>query len=129
MEDNDLGYSIAQTLNNLSRRMSYQNRSYDEISKLIDKKEDLLAGTPAIQPVSNKDPTGLRRALATVSIPFTRQLNFTPDLICSTAGHPIYATADGIIKTAETREWLWQSCGDQSWLQLRNPLEHMVRVK
>ena len=52
MEDNDLGYATAQTLNNLSRRMSYQNRSYDEISKLIDKKEDLLAGTPAIQPVS-----------------------------------------------------------------------------
>jgi len=101
MEDNDLGYSIAQTLNNLSRRMSYQNRSYDEISKLIDKKEDLLAGTPAIQPVSNKDLSRVASGFGYRIDPVYKTTKFHAGLdFAAPQGTPIYATADGIIKTA-----------------------------
>jgi len=105
MEDNDLGYSIAQTLNNLSRRMSYQNRSYDEISKLIDKKEDLLAGTPAIQPVSNKDLSRVASGFGYRIDPVYKTTKFHAGLdFAAPQGTPIYATADGIIKTAGNKE-------------------------
>lgn len=101
MEDNDLGYSIAQTLNNLARRMSYQNRSYDEITKLIDKKEDLLAGTPAIQPVSNKDLSRVASGFGYRIDPVYKTTKFHAGLdFAAPQGTPIYATADGIIKTA-----------------------------
>ncbi|MBL7735463.1 MAG: M23 family peptidase, partial [Chitinophagaceae bacterium] len=47
--------SIVTTLNNLRKRMLNQERSYKEINEFIRNKEQLLACTPAIQPVSNTD--------------------------------------------------------------------------
>ncbi|HLG39776.1 MAG TPA: hypothetical protein VI461_08915, partial [Chitinophagaceae bacterium] len=55
MEDRELLNSIVITLNSLSRRVATQTVSYSEIDKLVNNKERLLAHTPAIQPVSNKD--------------------------------------------------------------------------
>ncbi|MFM8710560.1 MAG: hypothetical protein ACKOC7_04705, partial [Sphingomonadales bacterium] len=51
----ELVTSITQTVNNVLTRMQAQQSSYQEVAQLIKDKEKLLAHTPAIQPVSNKN--------------------------------------------------------------------------
>src|SRR5699024_7265166 len=51
----ELENSIVSTLKNLDKRMSFEDKSYDQINGFIKNKEQLLACTPAIQPVSNSD--------------------------------------------------------------------------
>src|SRR5215813_4285086 len=55
MRDRDLVNSIITSLNSLSHYVAAQKTSYNEIDNLLKNKEQLLAATPAIQPVSNKD--------------------------------------------------------------------------
>ena len=55
LKDYQLVSSIANTLDSLKSRIAAQKRSYDEVDELVKNKEELLAHTPAIQPVSNKD--------------------------------------------------------------------------
>src|ERR1043165_3283828 len=55
MKDRDLINSLVSSLNNLSHNIAAQKGSYDELKLLLKDKEKLLASTPAIQPVSNKD--------------------------------------------------------------------------
>ena len=55
MDESDLINSIIQTLNNLSSRVKAQKASFVEVTELVKNKEQLLAATPAIQPVSDKE--------------------------------------------------------------------------
>jgi methenyltetrahydromethanopterin cyclohydrolase len=57
MDQYDLSSSISGSLNNIAKRVSFQNKSFDEIEGFIKNKEKLLACTPAIQPLSNKELT------------------------------------------------------------------------
>ena len=57
MDQYDLSSSISGSLNNIAKRVSFQNRSFDEIEGFIKNKEKLLACTPAIQPLNNKELT------------------------------------------------------------------------
>jgi murein DD-endopeptidase MepM/ murein hydrolase activator NlpD len=101
MGETDLVKSITTQLNNLSLRVSFQQKSYKEIDGMIKNKENLLAAIPAIQPVSNKKlkriASGFGNRIDPVyKIPkFHAGLDFTAPI-----GTPIYATADGVVKTA-----------------------------
>src|SRR5687768_2820370 len=55
MDQRGLYGSITSSLVNLERRASFQDKSFDEIETFIRNKEVLLASTPAIQPVSNRN--------------------------------------------------------------------------
>ncbi|MEK7225034.1 MAG: M23 family peptidase, partial [Bacteroidota bacterium] len=55
IKDHQLAASINATLDNLKSRIAAQRKSYEEVEQLVKNKEQLLARTPAIQPVSNKD--------------------------------------------------------------------------
>ncbi|HEU4607248.1 MAG TPA: M23 family peptidase, partial [Chitinophagaceae bacterium] len=55
MSGGELEASIVESLNKLAKRMAFQEKSYTEITGFIKNKEQLLACTPAIQPVSNSD--------------------------------------------------------------------------
>lgn len=101
MEDNELAHSIAATLNNLARRIAFQQKSYDDIEGMIRNKEQMLACTPAIQPVSN---TTLKRIASGFGYRIdpvykTRKMHEGLDF-SAPQGTPIYATADGTIKLA-----------------------------
>jgi murein DD-endopeptidase MepM/ murein hydrolase activator NlpD len=102
LSDPELVRSITTTLNELSARLLWQNKSFDEIEKLISNKEDFLAHLPAIQPVSNKELTriasgfGFRIDPVYKTTKFHKGLDFT-----APQGTPIYATANGTIKLAE----------------------------
>jgi murein DD-endopeptidase MepM/ murein hydrolase activator NlpD len=104
MKNNDLVFSIANSLSNLNNRVIVQKKSYSQINELLKNKEDLLASTPAIQPVSNKDLTriasgfGYRIDPIYKTIKMHAGLDFTAPL-----GTPIYATAKGVVKLAGSK--------------------------
>jgi len=55
MEDYEVVESIHKTLTTLASRITAQKNSYVELEGLMKNKEKILAATPAIQPVSNKE--------------------------------------------------------------------------
>ncbi|WP_127129166.1 M23 family metallopeptidase [Pseudoflavitalea rhizosphaerae] len=101
MTNSELENSIVQTLNNLNNRMSNQDKSYSEITKFIANKEELLACTPAIQPVSNSDLKRVASGFGSRIDPVYKTIKFHAGLDFSAPqGTPIYATANGSIRTA-----------------------------
>jgi murein DD-endopeptidase MepM/ murein hydrolase activator NlpD len=100
MNQNDLSASIASTLNNLAQRVAYQNKSYDEVANFIKNKEVLLACTPAIQPVSNKDLSRIASGFGYRIDPVYKTVKMHAGLdFAAPQGTPIYATANGTITT------------------------------
>ena len=101
MNNNELTNSIVKSLNNLTARASYQNKSYNEIAGFIKNKEQLLASTPAIQPVSNKNLNRLASGFGYRVDPVYKTVKFHAGLdFAAPLGIPIYATADGVVRVA-----------------------------
>lgn len=104
MEGGDLVNSIISTLNNLSSRIKAQKASFTEITELVKSKEKLLAATPAIQPVSNKNLKRIASGFGYRIDPVYKTVKLHPGLdFTAPAGTPIYATADGVIEFAGNR--------------------------
>jgi len=101
MGQNDLESSITSTINNISQRMAFQDKSFTELQGFIKNKEVLLASTPAIQPVSNKDLNRIASGFGTRIDPVYKTVKMHAGLdFAAPQGTPIYATANGIITTA-----------------------------
>ena len=101
IEDDELAYSIQKSLANLSQRMKVQKTSYNELNNLIKNKEQLLAATPAIQPVSNQDLNRIASGFGLRIDPVYKTVKMHAGLDFSASqGTPIYATADGTVKLA-----------------------------
>src|SRR6476646_6101948 len=101
MNNNELTNSILTSLNNLSAREAYQSKSYKELEGFIKNKEQLLASTPAIQPVSNKNLNRLASGFGYRVDPVYKTVKFHAGLdFAAPLGTPIYATADGIVRIA-----------------------------
>ncbi len=101
MEDNELAVSVATVLDNLSVRIGSQLKSYTEIEKMILGKEKLLAATPAIQPISNKELGRLASGFGYRIDPVYKTVKMHSGLdFAAPQGTPIYATADGVVKLA-----------------------------
>jgi murein DD-endopeptidase MepM/ murein hydrolase activator NlpD len=100
MDQNDLSGSIATTLNNLSHRVAFQSKSFDEIGNFIKNKEVLLGCTPAIQPVSNKDLSRMASGFGYRIDPVYKTVKMHAGLdFAAPQGTPIYATANGTVTT------------------------------
>jgi murein DD-endopeptidase MepM/ murein hydrolase activator NlpD len=101
MDADALYTDIVGNLNNLIRRVTYQNKSYDEIEGFIRNKEILLAATPAIQPVNNKDLNRIASGFGYRIDPVYKTVKMHAGLdFAAPQGTPIYATANGTIKLA-----------------------------
>jgi len=101
MNNNELTNSIVRSLNNLSARTAYQQKSYTEIGGFIKNKEQLLASTPAIQPVSNKNLNRLASGFGYRVDPVYKTVKFHAGLdFAAPLGTPIYSTADGVVRVA-----------------------------
>lgn len=97
----DLEQSIEQTLEKLERRMAFQDKSYEQINDFIKNKEQLLASTPAIQPVSNSDLKRVASGFGYRIDPIYKTPRFHAGLdFTAPLGTPIYATANGVAKIA-----------------------------
>lgn len=101
MDQHDLSGSVSGTLNNLIRRAAYQEKSYNEIAGFIKNKEVLLACTPAIQPVSNKDLNRIASGFGYRIDPVYKTIKMHAGLdFAAPQGTPIYATANGTVRVA-----------------------------
>ncbi|MET0243539.1 MAG: M23 family metallopeptidase [Flavitalea sp.] len=97
----DLEESIMENLTNLSSRMAAQEKSYTEIAGFIRNKEQLLASTPAIQPISNKELKRVASGFGYRIDPVYKTVRFHAGLdFTAPQGTPIYATANGVAKQA-----------------------------
>ena len=101
LREHQLIASITQIVNNLKSRITAQNKSYDEVVNLVKDKQKLLAHTPAIQPVSNKDLNRIASGFGYRIDPVYKTTKFHAGLdFAAPQGTPIYATADGTVSTS-----------------------------
>ncbi len=102
MEGDILVRSIHSSLLNLGQRIITQKRSYGELATLMKNKEQILAATPAIQPVSNQDLNRIASGFGHRIDPIYKTVKMHAGMdFTAPQGTPIYATADGVVKTAE----------------------------
>ncbi len=130
LSDDVLSQGIAVQLNNIGARIAYQQKSYTDISKLIDKKDEKLASIPAIQPVSNKELTRIASGFGMRIHPIYgiakmhNGLDFT-----APQGTPIYATGDGTVTTAGAGTGTGNHVIINHGYGYETVYMHMVRVK
>lgn len=131
IKDNQLASSILATLNNLKNRAKAQEKSYDEVAALVKDKEKLLAHTPAIQPVNNKDLKRVASGFGYRIDPVYKTVKFHAGLDFSAVqGTPIYATADGtVIRAGNTGNGYGNHVVINHGYGYETLYGHMVRVK
>jgi murein DD-endopeptidase MepM/ murein hydrolase activator NlpD len=101
MDQTELTTELFKTLNTLYNRVINQENSYKEIESMVRNKEKLLASTPAIQPISNKDLNRLSSGFSYRIDPIYKTVKFHTGLDFSAPqGTPIYATAQGVVRIA-----------------------------
>lgn len=99
--EDELGYEIAKTLNNITARVAYQFESYNGIEKLINNQEAKIASIPAIQPISNKQLNRIASGFGMRIHPIygIAKMHYGLDFTAP-QGTPVYATGDGMVTTA-----------------------------
>lgn len=101
MDNQQIAEGLLNTLNTLFNRVVHQEKSYKEIEGMVRNKEKLLASTPAIQPISNKDLNRLSSGFSYRIDPIYKTVKFHAGLDFSAPqGTPIYATAQGVVRIA-----------------------------
>lgn len=95
-ESTDDLVKIHSKLDQLSKQVYIQSKSFDELSKLAEKKTDFLAAIPAIQPIRNKDLRKMASGFGYRLHPIykTYKMHSGIDFTAPT-GTPIYATGNG----------------------------------
>ena len=86
----------------IQKQLVIQSKSLDEITKLAEEKENLLAAIPAIQPINNDQLTRMASGFGWRSDPFTkaRKMHWGMDFTAP-RGTPIYASGDGEVARAD----------------------------
>jgi murein DD-endopeptidase MepM/ murein hydrolase activator NlpD len=101
MDSEELTEGIAKKLSSIYNRLISQEKSYNEIERMVKNKEKLLASTPAIQPLSNKDLDRVSSGFGYRIDPLYKTVKFHPGLdFTAPQGTPVYATADGVVEIA-----------------------------
>jgi len=101
LTDAELNSSLVFQIKNLRSRLTAQTASFHDIEAMVKNKEALLAATPAIQPVNNKDLNRLASGFGYRIDPVYKTTKFHAGLdFAAPQGTPIYATADGTVKQA-----------------------------
>ena len=92
----------AKSLDQLTKAVYVQSKSFDEIINLAKNREDQLASIPAIQPISNRDLTRTASGWGYRIHPIykIRRFHYGMDFTAST-GTEVYATGDGEVILVE----------------------------
>jgi len=103
-DNSKLIINTSRNLDILTKQIVIQSKSLDEIAKLAENKEKLLAAIPAIQPVRNEDLTRIASGYGYRTDPFTKARKFHYGMdFSSPRGTPIYATGDGVVTRADNK--------------------------
>ncbi|MEM6542323.1 MAG: M23 family metallopeptidase, partial [Bacteroidota bacterium] len=96
--------NASKRLDIIQKQMVIQSKSLDEIAKLAEEKEKLLAAIPAIQPVRNEDLIRMASGFGWRTDPFTKARKMHKGMdFTAPRGTPIYATGDGEVLRADNR--------------------------
>jgi murein DD-endopeptidase MepM/ murein hydrolase activator NlpD len=99
LSDAELNETIKKKITTLNSRLQVQKASFEDITEMVKNKEVLLAATPAIQPVSNKNLNRLSSGFGYRIDPVYKTPKMHAGLdFAAPQGTPVYATANGIIK-------------------------------
>jgi len=90
--------NTSEKVDQISKQLYIQSKSFDDIIELAKNKADMLAALPAIQPVSNKNLSRMASGYGPRIHPIykTRKMHTGMDFSAK-SGTPIYATGDGKI--------------------------------
>ena len=96
--NSELIINTSEKVDQISKQLYIQSKSFDDIIELAKNKADMLAALPAIQPVSNKNLSRMASGYGYRIHPIykTRKLHTGMDFSAK-SGTPIYATGDGKI--------------------------------
>lgn len=101
-DNSKLIISTSRRLDILTKQIVVQSRSLDEIAKMAEEKEKLLAAIPAIQPVRNEDLTRMASGFGYRTDPFTKARKFHWGMdFTARRGTPVYASGDGVVSRAD----------------------------
>ena len=96
--NSELVISTANKIDQITKQLYIQSKSFDDIIELAKNKANMLASIPAIQPVSNKDLSRMASGYGTRIHPIYKTKKFHAGMDFSAkTGTPIYATGDGVI--------------------------------
>ena len=100
--NSDMIIASTRRLDIIQKQLVIQSKSLDEITKLAEEKENLLAAIPAIQPINNDQLTRMASGFGWRSDPFTkaRKMHWGMDFTAP-RGTPIYASGDGEVARAD----------------------------
>jgi murein DD-endopeptidase MepM/ murein hydrolase activator NlpD len=93
---------IASKLKVIRNKMKIQSKSYNEIARLVAKKDEMLNSIPSIQPVDNKDLTRIASGFGWRIHPIYRipKMHAGVDFSAPT-GTPVHASGDGIVESSK----------------------------
>lgn len=131
LTDEELNSAIIVQLKNLRSRLYAQNASFTSIEDMVKNKEALLAATPAIQPVSNKDLSRMASGFGYRIDPVYKTTKFHAGLdFAAPQGTPVYATADGVVRLAgNTGDGYGNHVIISHGFSYETLYGHMVRIK
>ena len=96
--NSELVISTSKKIDQVTKQLYIQSKSFDEIIDLAKNKTTMLASIPAIQPVSNKDLSRMASGFGNRIHPIYKTKKFHAGMDFSAkTGTPIYATGDGEI--------------------------------
>ena len=97
-DNSDLLISTSKKIDQLSKQLYIQSKSFDEVVQLALKKSDMMGSIPAIQPVKNKELKRIASGFGRRIDPYYKKLKFHYGVDFSAPkGTPIYATGNGIV--------------------------------
>lgn len=101
-DNSEMIIDVTKNMDILSKQLYVQSKSLDEIVKLAENKEKLLAAIPAIQPVKNENLNRMASGFGWRSDPFTKANKRHMGMDFSAPkGTPVFATGDGVIERAD----------------------------
>lgn len=103
-ENSEMVIDITKSMDVLSKRLVIQSKSLDEIVRLAENKEELLAAIPAIQPIKTQDLTRMASGYGWRTDPFTksRKRHFGMDFTAP-QGTQVYATGPGRVTRVDAQ--------------------------
>lgn len=101
-DNSEMIIDVTKNMDILSKQLYVQSKSLDEIVKLAENREELLAAIPAIQPVKKEDLSRMASGYGWRDDPFTkaRKRHWGMDFTAP-RGTPVYATGDGDVKRVD----------------------------
>ena len=93
---------LTKKMDQLSKRIVVHSKSLDEIVKMAENKEDMLASIPAIQPVKREELTRMASGYGMRMHPILKIMKMHEGMdFTAPRGTPIYASGNGVVTRAD----------------------------